>query len=201
MGDEVRRSQGGNNNAYCQDNETSWFDWDLLERHADVRRFVRLLIAGRLQPDIALTDPAMTLNQLLGQARLEWHGVRLGDPDWREDSHSLALTAWTLSRRVVFHLLINAWRDPLSFELPPTRDTPGGFWRRWLDTSLPSPAEIVPLDEAPEVGNGTYKVPSHSVAVFFARGVHIREASRTGTPAGRLKRWFGMHHLLEASGK
>jgi glycogen operon protein len=175
MGDEVRRSQGGNNNAYCRDNETSWFDWDLLERHADVRRFVRLLIAGRLQPDLALTDPAMTLNQLLGQARLEWHGVSLGKPDWGEDSHSLALTAWTLSRRVAFHLMINAWREPLAFELPPAPDLPGGRWRRWLDTSLLSPADIVPLDEAPEVGNGTYELPSHSVAVVFARGLDARD--------------------------
>jgi glycogen operon protein len=175
MGDEVRRSQGGNNNAYCQDNETSWFDWDLLERHADVRRFVRLLIAGRLQPDLALTDPAMTLNQLLGQARLEWHGVSLGKPDWGEDSHSLALTAWTLSRRVAFHLMINAWREPLAFELPPAPDLPGGRWRRWLDASLLSPADIVPLDEAPEVGNGTYELPSHSVAVVFARGLDARD--------------------------
>jgi glycogen operon protein len=175
MGDEVRRSQGGNNNAYCRDNETSWFDWDLLERHADVRRFVRLLIAGRLQPDLALTDPAMTLNQLLGQARMEWHGVSLGKPDWGEDSHSLALTAWTLSRRVAFHLMINAWREPLAFELPPAPDLPGGRWRRWLDTSLLSPADIVPLDEAPEVGNGTYELPSHSVAVVFARGLDARD--------------------------
>jgi glycogen operon protein len=175
MGDEVRRSQGGNNNAYCQDNETSWFDWDLLERHADVRRFVRLLIACRLQPDLALTDPAMTLNQLLGQARLEWHGVSLGKPDWGEDSHSLALTAWTLSRRVAFHLMINAWREPLAFELPPAPDLPGGRWRRWLDTSLLSPADIVPLDEAPEVGNGTYELQSHSVAVVFARGLDARD--------------------------
>jgi isoamylase len=175
MGDEVRRSQGGNNNAYCRDNETGWFDWDLLERHADVLRFVRLLIAGRLQPDLALTDPAMTLNQLLGQARLEWHGVSLGKPDWGEDSHSLALTAWTLSRRVAFHLMINAWREPLAFELPPAPDLPGGRWRRWLDASLLSPADIVPLDEAPEVGNGTYELPSHSVAVVFARGLDARD--------------------------
>ena len=51
MGDEVRRTQNGNNNAYCQDNETSWFDWTLIEKHADVRRFVSLLIARRARRD------------------------------------------------------------------------------------------------------------------------------------------------------
>ena len=180
MGDEVRRSQGGNNNAYCQNNETSWFDWDLLGRHADVHRFVRLLIAGRLQRDIALADPALTLNQILGQARLEWHGVSLRKPDWGEDSHSLALTAWTLSRRVAFHLMINAWREPLAFELPPAPALPGGRWRRWLDTSLLSPADVVPLDDAPETGNGTYELPSHSVAVVFTRGLHAQSIGRVG---------------------
>jgi glycogen operon protein len=145
-----------------------------------VHRFVRLLIAGRLLRDIALADPAMTLNQILGQARLEWHGVSLGKPDWGEDSHSLALTAWTLSRRVAFHLMINAWREPLAFELPPAGDPPGGRWRRWFDTSLPSPADIVPLEEAPEVGNGTYALPSHSVAVVFTRVLHAQSIGRVG---------------------
>ena len=58
MGDEVRRTQHGNNNAYCQDNETSWFDWTLLEKHADVHRFVRLLIARRLLRDLETRNAA-----------------------------------------------------------------------------------------------------------------------------------------------
>ena len=52
MGDEVRRSQHGNNNAYCLDNETSWFDWTLLSKHADVHRFTKLLMARRLLRDV-----------------------------------------------------------------------------------------------------------------------------------------------------
>ena len=52
MGDEVRRTQRGNNNAYCHDNEISWFDWTLVEKHADVHRFVSLLAARRLLRDI-----------------------------------------------------------------------------------------------------------------------------------------------------
>ena len=154
MGDEVRRSQGGNNNAYCQDNEISWFDWRLLDRHADIHRFVRLLNAARLKRDLAVENPDLTLNQLLARARLEWHGTRLGQPDWGDDSHSIALTAWSLTGRVVFHLMFNAWWNPLVFELPPLPEQPGGGWRRWIDTSLASPADIVPLDEAPPVDGG-----------------------------------------------
>ena len=169
MGDEVRRTQGGNNNAYCQDNEIGWFDWGLREQHADVHRFVRLLIAARQKRDIAVEDPELTLNQLLRQARFEWHGVRVGEPDWGDDSHSIALTAWSLTGRLVFHLMVNAWREPLAFELPPVREKEGGGWRRWLDTSLSSPADIVPLEESPAVEGGTYEVAPHSLAVMFTR--------------------------------
>ncbi len=169
MGDEVRRSQGGNNNAYCQDNEIGWFDWGLLERHADVHRFARLLIAARLKREIAVDDPELTLNQLILQARLEWHGVKASEPDWGDDSHSIALTARSLSGRVVFHLMVNAWWKPLEFQLPQLGKQSAGGWRRWLDTSLPSPADIVPLEEAPAVGDGTYGLPPRSIAVVFAR--------------------------------
>ena len=51
MGDEVRRTQHGNNNAYCHDDEANWFDWTLLEKHAEVHRFAKLLIARRTLRD------------------------------------------------------------------------------------------------------------------------------------------------------
>ena len=169
MGDEARRPQGGNNNAYCQDNETNWFDWGLLERHADVHRFVQQLISARLTREMAVEDPDLTLNQLLGRSRLEWHGVKLGRPDWGRDSHSIALTVWSLSGQVVLHLMVNAWSKPLTFELPAAQTLQGGHWRRWLDTSLPSPADIAPLGEAPAVEGGTYALPPRSLAVMIAR--------------------------------
>jgi isoamylase len=170
MGDEVRRSQGGNNNAYCQDNETCWFDWQLLERHADVHRFVRLLIAARLKGDVAMgNDPDLTLNKLIREAGIEWHGVRLGQPDWGDDSHSIALTARCLNGRLAFHLMINAWWEPLSFELPKLREQPGEGWHRWLDTSLSSPEDIMPWEDAPRIEGNTYELPSRSAAVVLAR--------------------------------
>src|SRR4029450_8609460 len=65
MGDEVRPTQFGNNNAYCQDNEISWFDWTYLERHADVHRFVKELIALRQRRDVAMEEKRLSLNELL----------------------------------------------------------------------------------------------------------------------------------------
>jgi glycogen operon protein len=171
MGDEVRRSQGGNNNAYCQDNETGWFDWGLLERHADIHRFASILISARLKRDMEVEDPELTLSQLLGQARIQWHGVELERPDWGHDSHSIAITAWSPSRRFVFHLMVNAWREPLEFSLPPSGEIPGGRWRRFIDTSLPSPEDIVPIDRAPAIETETYPLPPRSLAVMVANGI------------------------------
>jgi hypothetical protein len=68
MGDEVRRTQAGNNNAYCQDNAISWFDWTLVEQHADVHRFVTLLNARRLLRSIEHERQRLTLEQLIRQA-------------------------------------------------------------------------------------------------------------------------------------
>ena len=77
MGDEVRRTQRGNNNAYCQDNEMSWFDWTLLEQHAGIHRFVKELTAFRQRRDIVHEADVLSLNELLRRAKIEWHGVRL----------------------------------------------------------------------------------------------------------------------------
>src|SRR5258705_11979729 len=93
MGDEVRRTQGGNNNAYCQDNETSWFDWTLISKHADVRRFVKLLIERRLSRYFEDESEGETLNHWLRESHKAWHGVELNQPDWSRWSHSGALGA------------------------------------------------------------------------------------------------------------
>ena len=93
MGDEVRRTQRGNNNAYCQDNETSWFDWTLVDKHADVHRFVTLLNARRTLREWSTERQRMSLNQLIREAKKAWHGVKLDQPDWGHWSHSLAFSA------------------------------------------------------------------------------------------------------------
>ena len=99
MGDEVRRTQGGNNNAYCQDNETSWFDWTLLKKHADVHRFLKLLIARRLLRGTEHERQRLSLNRLIQEANKAWHGVKLNQPDWSDHSRSVAFAAETSRRR------------------------------------------------------------------------------------------------------
>jgi len=168
LGDEVRRTQQGNNNAYCQDNETSWFDWTLVVKDADVHRFVTLLTARRLLRDVEHERQGMTLNQLIRQANKAWHGVRLHQPAWRESSHSIAFTAELREERLLFHLVLNAYWEPLDFELPSVDNGDRNSWHRWIDTSLESPDDIVPWQAAPSVPGFTYRADARSVAVLYA---------------------------------
>ena len=168
MGDEVRRTQLGNNNAYCQDNETSWFDWTLLAKHKDVHRFVVQLNSQRLLRDIE-PDGGVSLNHLLHSTKLTWHGVKVGQPDWSESSHSIALTIESPRERLLHHLIFNAYRDTLDFELPQVPDAGENPWRRWIDTALDSPADILSWETAVPASGHVYRVAAHSVVVLFAR--------------------------------
>jgi glycogen operon protein len=165
MGDEVRRTQGGNNNAYCQDNDISWFDWSLQSRHADIHRFVTELTAFRQRRDVVAEAASLTLGQLLDRARIEWHGVALNRPDWSEHSRSLAFTLHSLHGRYLLHGMLNAYWKPLTFELPPS---PAGNnqWRRCIDTSLASPDDVIRWDDAPAVTTTTYEVHPRSVVLL-----------------------------------
>ena len=167
MGDEARRTQGGNNNAYCQDNETSWFDWMLLAKRADVHRFVTLLNAHRVLRDVEHEWQRVALNQVIRQAELTWHGVRLHEPDWGHDSHSVALTTRYTAEGVFFHFIFNAYWEPLEFELPSAAEGCVRPWHRWIDTFLDSPQDIVDWDQAPLVPSATYRAEPRSVVVLF----------------------------------
>src|SRR5262249_38736976 len=105
MGDEVRRTQLGNNNAYCQDNQESWFDWRLLDKHPDLYRFVSLLNARRVWRNDALERQRTSLTTMLQQANKAWHGVKLFQPDWGDSSHSVALGAELKRENLRFHLI------------------------------------------------------------------------------------------------
>ena len=166
MGDEVRRTQHGNNNAYCQDNEISWFDWTLVERHADIHRFVKLLTAFRQRRDVVTAERPLTLNELLDRAQIEWHGVKLNQPDWGEHSHALAFTFASLKARYQVHGMLNAYWNPLTFEVPPPQSSDRG-WRRVIDTALTTPDDFTPWDSAPRVTSASYVVQPRSMAIFI----------------------------------
>jgi isoamylase len=164
MGDEVRRSQQGNNNAYCQDNEISWLDWGQQEKYADIHRFVKQLIAIRLHPDKPTGKAGMPcISEVIARGDIQFHGVKLDQPSWGNDAHSLSISAWDSESGLGLHLMINAYWEPLEFELLPRRPGQPQGWHRWLDTALSSPEDIVPWSHAAPVSDSTYPVQARSV--------------------------------------
>ena len=178
MGDEVRRSQAGNNNAYCQNNEISWFDWTLVENNADILRFVKELIALRMNRDLPVERLDMTLNELLRRQPIQWHGIRLNAPDWSHQSHTLAATVLLLGYRSLLHLIANAYWEPLEFEVPPL----GGqkSWRRCVDTYLDPPDDIRRWEDAQILQGSPCRVQPRSVVILLANADFERAAD--GSP-------------------
>ncbi|MBV4356766.1 glycogen debranching protein GlgX [Pinibacter aurantiacus] len=165
MGDEVRRTQNGNNNAYCQNNELSWFDWSLVDKHAELLRFTKKLIGMRLQRDMSQAQFEMTLNQLLDRSTIHWHGIKINAPDWSPNSHSIAITVESLGGKLTMHFMLNAHKEALEFELPEA--PPGVQWKRWIDTSLASPDDICERKEAKPFNGRKYKVEKVGFALVF----------------------------------
>ena len=168
MGDEVRRTQNGNNNEYCHDDESAWFDWTLLRKHAEMHRFVQLLIARRLLRDTGPERHQMSLTQLINAGFKGWHGVRLNRPDWNDDSHSIAFSAHLARENALVYFIFNAYWEPLDFELPHDDDGKNHLWRRWIDTYLDSPQDIVDWRDSSPVSAPTYRAGPRSVVVLVA---------------------------------
>jgi glycogen operon protein len=152
-GDEFMNTQGGNNNPYNQDNETTWLNWDLLNRNAGVFRFFKKMIAFRkAHPSLGRST--------FWRGDIEWYGTS-GAPDLSHTSHSLAylLRGGSLGDQDIY-VMINAWWQPLEFEIQPGQ---AQEWRRVVDTSLESPEDIG--DPVPVPGR-KYTLGPRSVAVF-----------------------------------
>ena len=167
-GDEMGRTQGGNNNAYCQDNRTSWLDWSSLGTSADLHRFFRLLIAFRKSHDLLRFDSFLVTDGFGPQ--ITWHGVRLGEPDWSHESRSLAmhLTGSTpQGHGDDVYLIANAHWEAYDFALP---EPTGARWCRFVDTALPGDGAIVdPAAPCPLADRYQYRVERHSTVVLVAR--------------------------------
>ena len=164
-GDEVGRSQRGNNNAYCQDNEIGWFDWTQVDANADLLRFFRLLI--RLRRDHAILRRGSFLPRAEAP-QVEWHGVRLHSPDWSHDSRSLAmhLHGRPDNHQDHIYLIANAHWEQHEFELP---ILPGWAWTRAIDTSLAPPLDIADPEEPEVVEISRYRVNPRTVVVLVGR--------------------------------
>jgi len=179
MGDEVRRTQKGNNNAYCQNNCISWFDWDLCCKNAGLHRFVSMLIRLRKRFALNFRGKPMSLSEFLAQARIDWHGVKLFSPDLSEDSHTLAVAAY-IENGPRFHLMLNAFWEPLNFAVPPAPED-GTHWVRTIDTSLPSPNDFPDTPHEPVQDN--YLVQPRSSVLLLTSATQARSPRPTEMPA------------------
>ena len=164
-GDEMARTQRGNNNAYCQDNEISYYDWRFRDRHQDLVRFVRELVAFRRR-HATLTTSHWRDHQDIDAALSEsvrFHGVALDQPDWSDTSHSLGIQYAGCEGEGDILLLANAYTETLHFALPE-----GKTWHRVIDTARTIPEDIVPEEDAPRVLKDAYDVEARSVVVLVA---------------------------------
>ncbi|HXG11667.1 MAG TPA: glycogen debranching protein GlgX [Gemmataceae bacterium] len=154
-GDEFGRTQLGNNNAYCQDNEISWVDWNLAERNAGLLRFTRLMIALRKKYFARSREEFVN--------RVSWHGLRVGEPDWSGQSRTLA---FLMHGQPDIYVMFNAHWTPQRFNLP-SREGRWG-WRRLVDTNLPSPDDIVEETDAVWLRPHDHYIVSPRSAVILA---------------------------------
>jgi len=177
-GDEFGRTQKGNNNAYCQNNEISWYDWNLLREWGDVYRFLTLLIHFRLSHHAFLRPEFYTGTDGNYNAMpdITWFDERGRIPDWGHQKKLLALRIDGSEAPLEqdrdesdYYIMFNASELTRSFVVAPPRA--GMYWHRLIDTSLPPPEDFhhPPGSEPRAHPQSRYTVHSRSLVVLISR--------------------------------
>jgi glycogen operon protein len=161
-GDEFRRTQGGNNNAYCQDNESSWYDWDYLKRHQDVHRFTRGMIAFRRE------HPVLSEGRFYTDSDISWFNARHQVPDWSDTTEKHVACLISEREGSAIFLIFNAANVEIPFQLPiPPNDTQ---WHLVVDTAREPPHDLASPGEEPFIDSSQlYTVTSRSSVILLAR--------------------------------
>lgn len=154
QGDEFGRTQQGNNNAYCQDSDLSWVNWELADTNAGLVRFTRLMIA--------LRRLYFSISREQFNSRITWHGPK-GEPDWSNASRTVAFHLHGWQGQPDFYVLFNAHWESHRFNLP----WQPGHWRRLVDTNLPSPHDIVEEKDAVPLNPGDHYILTPRSAVIL----------------------------------
>ena len=164
-GDEIWRTQQGNNNGFCQDNEISWIDWSQTPSSEEILRFCRKLIALRHRykaiRQTAFADP---LRCHVRMDNIRFHGIQIEKPDWASCSHSIAFELLDGTNGPRFYVAMNAWKEPLSFELPRR------VWFGIVDTAKTAPQDFVEPDEAVALRGNKITVLPDSLQVLMSTG-------------------------------
>lgn len=166
-GDEVLRSQRGNNNGYCQNNALSWFDWRLSAAGSDMLRFVRELIALRRRHASLRRRRFLTGQPSSGQTQPDvvWHGERLNEPDWHDPGARLLVFTLGGEERgePPLHVILNMHDVPCQLALPLLN---GRCWHRVIDTALNSPHDIGSIAQQATIESGQCRAEARSVVVL-----------------------------------
>jgi glycogen operon protein len=166
-GDEFRRTQGGNNNAYCQDNETSWYDWRRLETQREIRRFTQGLIAFRR------AHPVLSREQFYTDAEIRWFGPHGGLPDWTKPQARQLACVIGEGERGALCLMFNAGTEPTIFHLSAAPH--GASWRLAVDTSHEMPEDLIaPGKEQRLDMPDLYELAPRASAILAAGPYHNR---------------------------
>jgi glycogen operon protein len=169
-GDEVRRGQNGNNNAYCHDSELTWMDWNLVDKHQDLRRFFTELIGHRRR--FAELHRARFFTGEVndrGLPDISWHGCRLHEPGFDNPASGvLAFTLGSLDECPDLHVMMNMEGTALDFDLPPLG---GRQWRRWVDTAREAPGDVTDYGSEVPVSGDRYRVEPHSSVVLISADI------------------------------
>ena len=161
-GDEFRRTQCGNNNAYCQDNETSWCNWDLRDRHKDIFRFTTGMIAFRQ------AHPVLSKEQFYTDTDIRWFSSHGGLPNWADQKEKRFACMVHEDELHALCLMFNAGTDAVDFNVPPL--TPGTRWYLAVDTSQSTPEDLFASGEEQLLENSrTYNLGPRSSAILMAR--------------------------------
>ncbi|MDC0165483.1 glycogen debranching protein GlgX [Synechococcus sp. AH-558-M21] len=173
-GDEFMRSQGGNNNTYCHDNEINWFDWNKIKSKdsQEMIRFWSLLIKKRKKYIDHFKGKYFSgETNKYGLSEISWHGTKLNSPGW-DDSQARCLamtlgdTTQDSDQDLNVHVMFNMYWESLDFEIP---KVDGLRWYRAIDTALPSPNDISPVEKQVPIDNRIYTLTSRSIVVLASR--------------------------------
>jgi glycogen operon protein len=168
MGDEVRRSQKGNNNGWCQNNELGWFDWTAVDRERDMHRFFSLVTWFRRRHSTVHRSrffDGRTNDR--GLRDVNWHGVDLHNPGWSDgNARVLGMTLAGFGSDPDIHMMANMYWDSLPMAIPAV---PGRIWHRAIDTALPAPNDISDPCTSPPVHDDRYMVTGRSVVVLISK--------------------------------
>jgi isoamylase len=176
MGDEIGRTQKGNNNTYCHDNDLNWMDWSLVEKNSDLLRFFRNMIAFRRAHPVLRSSTHFQNRDYAGTglADITWHGMQKWNADWSKDSRALAFMldgrhakGGTVKDNTIY-VAFNSYWDGLSFSLPePLR---GEKWHLFVNTGVEYPCDVcMPGMEIPLQNQNDFLVGPRSAVILLAR--------------------------------